>query len=227
MSKCSIRIQDIGQPSPCEDMRSGVRRLLYIPVEHTERIAALRAANAETFEEYIEIGSTAMTEQAVRVKEGCEFGSLRLYEGMGELKYSLVGQHGTRCFLAHLEVKNPVFRRQMLGFMAALSNTELYIFCELENGEWHLLGNSGRGCRLADGTEGTSGKAITDEAGCQLVFEIYTPLPKMMFEGWQPEHPVYGVEMYRVAYLLSDEAMEYVITTEDGYALLLIEKENL
>jgi len=224
MITCNLNIEDLEPATPCENRISGVRRILFIPTDWVESINALNPTLAQTFEDVIVIGDESMTDQAVTVSAGNEFGSMRLPEGAAELKYTTVGQMGTRCIQAHLEVRHPVFKKKMLGFVSALKNIELFIFVETESGDWHLLGNIDRGCKMADGTEGTSGK-VAGEAAVNLVWEIYMQFPKVMFEGWEPENETYGVEMYRVASLWVDEADEYLITDENGYVICLGEGE--
>ena len=63
-----------------------------------------------------------------------------------------------------------------------------------------------------------NGKATGDQNGTTMTFEYDCRLPRVMFEEWYPENETYGVEMYRMAYLLADENY-YVLTDENDVPL--------
>lgn len=218
-NNCSLTIADLGTPKFCENRKSGVHRLLFVPKMDVEAINATIASQPESFEEYVVVGSEAMTEKAVTLKSGCEFAEIYNQRNLGELKYTTQGTaNGNRSFHVSLEVFHPGFRRKVLAFLGIAANLEFVLLAKLENGEWHLLGDLDRGAIISDGAEATSGKAATDQNGATLQFEYDCPMPRVMFSGWYPENPVYGVEMFRIAWLLADEN-NVVLTDENDLPL--------
>lgn len=217
-TNCNLTIVSLGTPGLCEKVTSGVRRLLFVPKVDIEAINAVLTAMPEEFEEYIVVGSSAMTQKAVSLKSGCEFGEIYASRDLGELKYTVQGTADNRSFHATVEIHHPGFRRRMLGFLGIAANLEFVLFVQLANGDWHLLGDIDRGAILADGVEATSGKATGDQNGATMTFEYDCRLPRVMFEDWYPENETYGVEMYRMAYLLADENY-YVLTDENDVPL--------
>lgn len=214
-NSCNLTISGLNTPGWCERVTSGVRRLLYVPKDDIEAINAVIASQPEEFDEYVVIGNDAMVLRVITLKSGCEFAEIFASRNLGELKYTVQGSMvGNRSFHATIEIHHPGFKRRVLAFMGIASNLEFVLLVQLENGDWHLLGDTDRGAAIADNTEASSGKASTDQNGATLVFEYDAPMPRIMFSGWFPEHPVYGVEMYRMAYLLADEN-DYVLTDEN------------
>jgi hypothetical protein len=203
---CNLSISDLQLPEFCENVTSGVRRLLFIPKDDIETINAVIAAQPNEFEDFVIVGSPAMTQKAIIVKSGCEFGEISTQKDLGELKYAVQGSAaGNRSFHVTIEIHHPGFRRAVLGFLAIAANLEFVLLAQLSNGDWHLLGDLDRGATLADGVEATSGKAITDQNGATMTFEYDCPLPRIMFSGWSPDDETFGVEMFRIAWLLADE----------------------
>ena len=212
---CNLTISDLQTPAFCERVTSGVRRLLFVPRGDIEAINAVIASQPEGFEDYVTVGSSAMVQKAVTLHSGCEFAEIYASRGLGELKYTVQGSAaGNRSTHATIEIHHPGFRRRVLAFLAIAANMEFVLLVQLENGLWHLLGDTDRGATIADSAEATSGKAMTDQNGATLVFEYDCPMPRIMFDDWQPENETYGVEMYRMAYLLADEN-DYVLTDEN------------
>ena len=210
---CSLNISDLTTPEFCERVTSGVRRLLYVPIE---AINAVIASQPESFAEYVVVGSPAMEQKAVTLKSGCEFAEIYASHNQCEIKYTVQGTAtGNRSFHVVVEVHHPGFRRKLLAFLAIAANMEFVLLAQKESGEWHLVGDMERGATLADGTEATSGKASTDANGAVLQFEYDCPMPRIMFDGWDPDNSVYGVEKYRIAWLLADEN-GCVLTDENG-----------
>lgn len=208
---CNFEIENINQPDGCGNNMSGVYRLLFIPRKHVEAINATPAPSASLYTEHVTIGCPAMLSRAVTVKAGKEFGELYCAEELGELKYSLQGQKGSRSLLATLEVFHPGFKKKILGFLGSGLNNEFVILAMLANEEWHLIGSTRRGARLSNDTQATSGKAASDPNGAQIIFEWTCRMPQVFFQGWSPDDPVFGVEMFRVAHVLG---------TSDGRAIL-------
>lgn len=203
---CNLKISELSLPDFCEKVTSGVRRLLFIPKDDIEAINAVIAAEPEEFEDFVVVGSPTMEQRAITVKSGCEFAEIFSQRDLGELKYAVQGSAaGNRSFHATIEVHHPGFRRKMLAFLAIAANLEFVMLVQLSNGEWHMLGDVDRGATLADGVEATSGKTASDPNGATMVFEYDCPLPRIMFSGWSPDDETFGVEMFRVAWLLADE----------------------
>lgn len=216
---CNLTIASLSTPKFCDNVKSGVHRLLFVPKMDVEAINAAIASLPESFEDYVVVGSEAMTQKAVKLKSGCEFAEIYNQRNLGELKYTTQGtDKGNRSFHVSLEVFHPGFRRKVLAFLGIAANMEFVLLAKLENGEWHILGDLDRGAIIADGAEATSGKATTDQNGATLQFEYDCPMPRVMFSGWYPEHPVYGVEMFRIAWLLADEN-GVVLTDENNLPL--------
>jgi len=215
---CNLKIDSLGTPDLCEKVISGVRRLLFVPKGDIEAINAALTAMPEEFEDYVVVGSSAMTQKAVSLKSGCEFGEIYAARDLGELKYTVQGTADNRSFHATVEIHHPGFRRKMLGFLGLAANLEFVLFVQLANGDWHLLGDLDRGAVLADGVEASSGKAAGDLNGATMTFEYDCRMKRVMFEGWYPENETYGVEMYRIAYLLADENF-CVLTDENDVPL--------
>ncbi|MDL2297247.1 hypothetical protein LJC37_04750 [Bacteroidales bacterium OttesenSCG-928-E04] len=94
---------------------------------------------------------------------------------MGELKYTTQGTFGGKSFRATLEIYHAGFKAKLLGFTAAVMNSELLVLCKLNNGEIHLLGDKDRGAEFGDNVELSSGKAITDNNGGTFNFVYDTP----------------------------------------------------
>ena len=212
---CNLTISHMQTPEFCEKVTSGVRRLLYVPKGDIEAINAVIASQPEGFEEHVTVGSSAMVQRAITLKSGCEFAEIYASRNLGELKYTVQGTAvGNRSTHASIEIHHPGFHRQVLAFLGIAANLEFVLLAQLENDEWHLLGDLDRGAQLADGAEATSGKATGDQNGATLTFEYDCPLPRIMFSGWSPDNAVYGVEMFRMAYLLADED-NYVLTDEN------------
>ena len=207
---CDFEIETIDQPEGCENNMSGVYRLLFIPRRHVESINAQPSAQAATYTEHTTIGSPAMVSKAITVKAGKEFGELYCAEELGELKYTIQGQRGFGSLLATLDVYHPGFRKKILGFLGTGMNDEFIILAMMMNNEWHLLGNTRRGARMNDSTYATSGKAVSDPNGAQIIFEWTCRMPQIFFQGWSPDNPTYGVEMFRIAHVLG---------TTDGRAI--------
>ena len=216
---CNLTISDMQTPAFCENVISGVHRLLFVPKDDIEAINAVIAAQPDEFADYVTIGNDAMVQRVVTLKSGCEFAEIYTQKNLGELKYAVQGtMTGNRSFHATLEVHHPGFRRKILGFLGIAANLEFVLLAQLENGLWHLLGDLDRGATIADGAEATSGKASTDQNGATLVFEHDCRLPQILFDGWSPDNETYGVEMFRIAWLLADEA-GVVLTDENDIPL--------
>lgn len=217
-TNCNLTLTNLSTPEFCERVTSGVRRLLFVPLADVDAINAVITASPDAPDDYVVVGSAAMTNKAVTLQSGCEFAEIFAAKDLGELKYTVQGSKDNRSFHATLEVHHPGFRRKMLGFLGIAVNLEFVVFAQLANGNWHMLGDADRGAVLADGIEATSGKARTDQNGATMTFEYDCPLPRIMFEDWSPDNATYGIEMYRIAYLLADEN-SVVLTDENNVPL--------
>lgn len=216
--RCNNIKGNITAPAVCENNMPGVQRLLFIPRKDVESINAVAANVPTTYGERVIIGSAAMEQKAVTVKSGKEFAEIYCADEMGELVYTPQGQKGSRSFKAELEIFHPGFKKQLLGYMSVAINREYIMVVGLSNGEWHLLGDTSRGVKMADSTRATSGKAITDSNGGELHFEYNCQAPRVFFAGWDPDDDTYGIERWRLARVLGSED-GFAISTEDGYLI--------
>lgn len=212
---CSLQIETLRAPAPCDDVRAGVRRLLLVPTDDIETINATPAAMPQTFGGHVTIGTPAMTDLAVTLQSGAEFVEIYCQRNLGELKYTITGSGENRAVRATLEVVHPGMRKRLMGFLALFSNREVLLLCQLANGDWHMIGDRDRGAALADGTEATSGRTPGDQNGATMMWEWFTRRPQIMFDGWSPDNAVYGVEMFRNAWLLTAEDGR-VVAAENG-----------
>ena len=196
MSKrCNITPQNIAESDSCGNNQSGVRTIYFIAKEDVTSINALRPATITTYAERVVIGSAAMEGKAATCPTGKGFMKMFCGEDLGELVYTPQGQHGSRSFKAELEIFHPAFKADILGFVAVHNNQELIIVVELNNDQFHLLGTTRRGVRLADSTKVTSGKAVTDANGAECHFEWNTDAPQVFYEGWTPEDDTHGLPL--------------------------------
>lgn len=217
MGICSLRIESLNRPDYCENNISGVRNLFFIPRGDVESINAVTATVKETFEDWVVIGSPDMGVKAITVKGGKVFAQVHCSRNLGELKYTtLGGTHDNRMQKATLEIHHSGFRKKLLGFLSTAINLEFILVVQIENGDYHLLGDAYRGAQIVDGTEAVSGKAAGDNNGATIQFEWDTRFAQVFYEGWDPEDPEVGLEMWRIAYILITEDGGYYITTEDN-----------
>lgn len=198
-NRCNITVQNIAESDTCGNNQSGVTGIYFIPKSDVESINAVRPATITTYAERVVIGSATMEGKAVTVPTGKGFGKMFCADDLGELVYTPQGQHGSRSFKAELEVFHPSFKAEILGFVAVHNNQELIIVAELNNGEFHLLGNTRRGVRLAESTKATSGKAVTDANGAECHFEWNTDAPQVFYSGWTPEDENHGLPLVSAA----------------------------
>ena len=223
-TSCKLNIEHLTRPQLCDDRRSGVRRLLLVPTVDVAAFNAVIAAHPAAFEDYVTVGSAAMTEKAVELKPGCEFIEVAATRDLGELKYTVQGNRlGQRSLHTTLEIHHAGFRRKLPGFFSIAANLEWVLLVQTASGEWHLVGDPDRGAVLTDGAEATSGKAATDDNGATITFEADTVWPRILFAGWSPDNDTYGVEMCHEAVLLaSDVVAGEVIGDENGIPLEII-----
>ena len=189
--------------------------LLFVPLDNVEAINAVITDTPDAPDDYVIVGSSAMTTKIITLQSGCEFAEIYASRDLGELKYITQGTRDNRSFHATLEVHHPGFRRKLLGFLGVAVNLEFIVLIQLANGNWHLLGDTDRGAEISDGVESTSGKLTTDINGATITFEYDCPLPRIMFDGWSPENATYGIEMFRIGNLLADENST-VLTDENN-----------
>ncbi len=195
MSTCSIAVQNIAESDTCGNNQSGVTGIYFIPKSDVTGINAVRPSTITTYAERVVIGSSTMEGKAVTCPTGKGFAKMFCEDDLGELVYTPQGQHGSRSFKAELEVFHPGFKAEILGFVSVHNNQELIIVAEMNNGEFHLLGNMRRGVRLADSTKATSGKAVTDPNGAECHFEWNCDAPQVFYDGWTPEDSTHGLPL--------------------------------
>lgn len=217
MGNCSLRIESLSQSEFCKNNTSGVRNVFFIPRGDIEAINAVTAAIKETFEDRVVIGNPNMGVQAITVNSGKYFAQVYCSKNLGELKYTTQGSNvGNRVQKATLEIYHAGFKKKLLGFLSTAINQEFILVVQLENGDYHLIGDMKRGAQIVEGTEAVSGKASTDNNGAAIQFEWEAPYAQVFYDGWDPADPEVGLEMWRIAYILTTEDGGYFITTEDN-----------
>lgn len=192
---CNIQVENLAESESCGNNVSGVNCIYFAPKKDITSINATRPATITTYAERVVIGSSTMAAQAITMPTGKGFGKMYCEEDLGELVYTAQGQHGSRSMKAELEIFHPGFKAQILGFLAAHNNEDLIIVAEMNNGTYHLLGNTKRGVRLAESARATSGKAITDANGAECHFEWNCDAPQVFYDGWDPEDANLGIPL--------------------------------
>lgn len=195
MSNCSVNIENIAEAESCANNMSGVNTLYFARKKDVVAINALRPASTATYSDRVVIGSSSMSGKAVTFATGKGFAKMYCSDDLGELKYVLQGPSGCRSMKAQLEIFHPGFKEKILGFLGSHLNEELIVVALLNNGEYHMLGDKNRGAKIADSTEATSGKAVSDPNGATIHFEWNTPAPQIFFEGWNAEDSENGLQM--------------------------------
>lgn len=195
-NNCQITIENLSQADSCANNMSGVNTIFFIRKNDVSEINATSAASPSTYADRVTIGSSAMETKAFSCPSGKGFAKMYCAEDLGELKYNMQGPVGSRSLKAELEVFHPAFKKKILGFLGSHINEELLVVAVLNNGENHLLGNMRRGCKIADSTEATSGKSVSDDAnGATIHFTWNTPTPQIFFDGWDPEDDTNGLPL--------------------------------
>lgn len=193
---CTLSIESLANSDFCQNNMSGVKTMYFIPKSDVTAINAVLAATKRTFTDYVEIGSSAMEGMAFTCASGKGFAKIYCPKDMGELKYTVQGATvGNRSLKAHLEVFHPNMKKKLLGFLGTMINQELILVVIQNNGDIHLLGDLERGAEIADGVEATSGKAVTDQNGANLIFEWDTPMPQVFYPEWRPEDATNGLPL--------------------------------
>lgn len=197
MSNCTnITLAGLGRLQPCKTNLSGVKTMWIIPAADVLKINAVRAENISDLDDFCTIGSSALEGKAITCKEGKGFVKVFCADDMGELKYTSQGNMvGARSFKASLEIYNPGFRRRQLGFLSYFNNQEAIIVVLLNNGEYHLLGDTFKGALLASGNEAVSGKAATDDQGINPTFEFNTGFAQIFWDGFDPTDEQHGIDI--------------------------------
>lgn len=194
MSNCQISLESLGRPNPCDNNMSGVNAIFLTLKKDIVKINAKAAEVINTMTDRVTIGNASMAKKAIESKEGKGFISIFSAKDMGELKYATQGSvSGCKSQKASLEIYHPGFKKKLLGFISTAMNEEMIIVVRLNNDEYHLLGTEYRGVEIADGTEATSGKAVTDNNGATLTFEYDTPVPQIFYDGWNPTDETTGI----------------------------------
>lgn len=193
--KCAIVASNIAEGESCGNNMSGVTGIYFCPKKDVATINVARPATVTTYAERVVVGTSALATKAITCATGKYFAKMYCADDLGELKYTPQGQHGSKSFKAELEVFHPQFKADILGFLAVHNNEELIVVCQLNNDTYHLLGNIHRGVRLADSTNATSGKAVTDANGAECHFEWNCDAMQVMYEGWSPEDDTTGLPL--------------------------------
>lgn len=194
MSTCNISLEDLGRPNPCANNMSGVNAIFLTLKKDVAKINATAQSVINTLADRVTIGSATMNAKAIESKAGKGFVSIFSAKDMGELKYATQGTiSGCKSQKATLEIFHPGMKKQLLGFIATVMNEEMIVVVRLNNDEYHLLGNEHHGVEIADGTEVTSGKAVTDNNGSTITFNFDTPVPQVFYDGWDPYNETTGL----------------------------------
>jgi hypothetical protein len=171
---CALEMEDLNIHSSCGNNMSGVKNV-YIALK--EDVATLpKLPNVrESYEDF------AVLEGTITMKPNKRFYHIYCSRDLGELKYTLQGQTGSRSLKGTLEVYHPGFKAKLLGLVASTMNSELLILARLNNGDVHLLGDKDRGVEYGDSAELSSGKTVTDNNGGTLNFVYDTPAAQIYF----------------------------------------------
>lgn len=189
-----ITLVGLSRLNACENNMGGVKTIYICPAKDVVKINAKRKATPTDQTDFVTIGSSTMDGKAIECVEGKGFVKIYCAEDMGELKYASQGTIvGGRSLKATLDIFNPGFGRAGLGFISYFNNADAIIVVKLNNGTYHLLGDTDRGALLAEGNEHTSGKATTDNIGINPVFEYNEPYAQLFWEDFDPEDETHGI----------------------------------
>ena len=160
----NITLNGLDQTNPCDNNQSGVKTAYICPVKDILAINAVHPTAPTSPDEFVTIGSSTLSRQAIT----CSWkGALELY--------------------------HPGFKRTAIGLMAIINNQEVVVVAKLNNGEYHLLGDTDRGAKLAEGNEMTSGKAATDNNGINPVLEYNCGRQQIFWDGFDPNDSTTGI----------------------------------
>ena len=204
---CNINIQGLSQLDACGNNQSGVRALWIIAKKDVTEINAVLAETVTSFEDLVTLDTSGLTtEHAIECVTGKGFAGIYCADDMGELKYVTQGTiNGCKSLKATLDIYHPGFKRVALGALAYFNNQEAIIVVKLNNGEIHLLGDLGRGAKLQDGMEGTSGKASEDDNGVNFIWEYNCPAPRIFSEDWDPKDATIGLPIVTATTVTDDD----------------------
>ena len=190
----NITLNGLDQTNPCDNNQSGVKTAYICPVKDILAINAVHPSAPTSPDEFVTIGSSTLSRQAITCKPGKGFVKIYSADDMGELKYTQQGTIlGCRSWKGALELYHPGFKRTAIGLMAIINNQEVVVVAKLNNGEYHLLGDTDRGAKLAEGNEMTSGKAATDNNGINPVLEYNCGRQQIFWDGFDPNDSTTGI----------------------------------
>ena len=165
---CALEMENLNKGANCGNNMSGVKSVYIALKDDVKTVPALPNVR-NRYEDF------AVLEGDIVMINGKRFYHIYCNRDMGELKYTTQGTLGGKSFRANLEIYHAGFKTKLLGFTAAVMNSELLVLCRLNNGEVHLLGDKDRGCEFGDNVELSSGKAVTDNNGGAFNFVYDTP----------------------------------------------------
>lgn len=190
----NISLNGLDQLNPCDNNESGVKTAYFCPVKDILAINATHIPNPTSLDDFVTIGSSTLTRQAITCKPGKGFVKVYSADEMGELKYAQQGDiPGCRSWKGSLELFHPGFKRTAIGFMAYINNQDVVVVAKLNNGQYHLLGDIDRGAKLASGNEMTSGKEATSNNGINPVLEYNLGRQQIFWDGFDPNDPTTGI----------------------------------
>lgn len=103
-------------------------------------------------------------------------------EDAGELKLDMVGELDGMSFETVLDAFNPGLQKKLLGFIAAVKNSTLFILIQDSEGQWYLMGDAKRGAHPRQGQGIGTGKNTSDRKGAGLQF-VYKCNILRVYEG--------------------------------------------
>lgn len=171
---CPSCLEDLNRPAVCERAVGGlVTTILYglkddVQSWPQKQAAALRTRLADHIE--------TVAGSNIVMKTGKRMFKMVIKKNSGELKYTEQGESGSKSFKPTLEIYSSTLRAQILGFLAATANQEIFILAKTRNGDWHLLGDEYEGVEH-ESAEATSGKLGSDNHGAQITFFTETDAP--------------------------------------------------
>jgi hypothetical protein len=164
---CPVILEDLLLEQSCTGNAGGVKRILFgLKDDVSAWPTKMPPATRTGLEDYVNTTTGNMV-----MKTGKKLFAMTPKPNTAELKYASEGSLYNMSQKASIEFNHPFLSAKMLGFTAASQNAEMVFLVQLKNGDWHLLGDKDEGVSL-ESSEGTSGKATTDEHGSTCTFSI-------------------------------------------------------
>ena len=191
---CAFTPENLAAAGYCQNNMSGVKRLYTCPLAD---ITAQNIAKAATFsgpEDFVKL-VTPTAEKAYTCGTGKGFAKIYVGEDLGQLDYEVQGTKGCRSLKAKLNITHPGLSLKAIGTLTALLNVEIVAVAELNNGEYHFLGDLERGATIADDSAVNSGKAVADQNGVVFSIEWNTLAPCIADDAFSAEDATTGLPL--------------------------------